>query len=237
MESLQNKIQNFEFSPEIYVYPTPRVYKPIINFSLKEVNFSQELNLYIHIPFCKQICSYCGYLKTLENVALQEEYVNSLIKEIQIYREILENKTIKTLHFGGGTPSLLNINQLKRIINTFLELNPELLRTAEEVSIETTPESVKPEKFLHFKELGINRVSLGIQSLNDIEIGLAARCNYNEVSKKAIESLRKIGVSNLVIDLMIGIEGQNVRSFENSVKELIKFKPETVELYALGMQP
>ena len=237
-KTLANQIHNFEFHPEIYVYPTPRTYEPITHFSLETVNFTQKINLYVHIPFCKQICAYCGYFKVVDSCGkLRAQYINALIKEIEMYREVLQNKTIKTLHFGGGTPSLLSTFELKKIIDVLLKINPNILKTAVEVSIEATPESVEVKKFSEYKKLGINRVSMGIQSLDNNEIKLCRRNNFSKVSIDAIKILRKVGFQNIVIDLMIGIEGQTVESFEATVKSLLKYRPETVELYAIGLMP
>lgn len=235
---LANRIKNFEFHPEVYVYPTPRTYEPISDFSLDEADFTSEINVYVHVPFCRQICTYCGYLKVVDSKGnLREKYVDSLTKEIELYRGILQGKTVKTLHFGGGTPSLLSTSEFEKIMNVLLDINPEILRTTDEVSIEATPESVEFEKFSGYVELGINRVSMGLQTLVDDEIKLCRRNNFSEVSINAIKSLRRVGIPNLVLDLMIGIEGQTVKSFEASVRSLLEYRPETVELYAVGLMP
>lgn len=237
-KTLTDQVKNFEFHPEVYVYPTPRTYRPISDFSLDEVDFTQDINVYVHIPFCKQICTYCGYLKVVDSKGnLKEQYVGALIKEMEMYREVLQNRTVKTLHFGGGTPSLLSSSELERIMNALLDINPNILSTADEISIEATPESVEFEKFSEYKRLGINRASMGLQTLVDSEIKLCQRNNSSEVSINAINILRKVGIPNLVLDLMIGIEGQTVESFEDSVRSLLKYKPETVELYAVGLMP
>jgi len=237
LNSLKEQIDSFQFHPEVYVYPTSRMYSKLNNFNLNNAEFTKEVNLYFHIPFCKQICSYCGYLKVIDSKNLREQYVTSLIKEIKMYKKILQNKVIKTVHFGGGTPSLLSSFDLKRIINTLLEINPFVLQTADEVSIEATPESVDFKKFKEYKKLGINRVSMGFQTLMNNEITLCQRKNKVTISLRAINILRKVGIQNIVVDLMIGIEGQTVKSFENSIKLLLKSKPETVELYAVGLMP
>ncbi len=236
--TLTKQVKNFEFNPEIYIYPTPRTYKPINNFTLDKVEFTQEINVYIHIPFCRQICTYCGYLKVVDSKEnLREQYVDALIKEIKMYEKTLQHKIIKTLHFGGGTPSLLTSSELKKIINVILEINPNFLNTADEVSIETTPELVEFKKFSEFKKIGINRVSMGVQTMLDNEIKLCKRNNFSEISVSAIKILREAEIPNLVLDLMIGIEGQTIESFIHSVKSLLEYKPETIELYAIGFMP
>lgn len=118
-----------------------------------------------------------------------------------------------------------------------MEINPGLLNTAREISIEATPESVEYEKFKRFQELGLNRVSIGIQTFDDGEIALSKRHNWAQISTDAIETLRKAGIPNVCCDLMYGIEGQTIESWQRSVNGLLEFKPETIELYALAVQP
>ena len=97
-KTLTNQINNFEFHPEVYVYPTPRMYEPVSNFSLGDVDFTKEINVYIHIPFCKQICSYCGYLKVVDSKEnLKGQYVNALIKEMKMYREIFSRSLLLSI--------------------------------------------------------------------------------------------------------------------------------------------
>lgn len=234
---IKQKIQQSEFCPEIYVYPTPRMYQPLKDFSLKDAEWTKDINLYVHIPFCKQICSYCGYLKTIDKEDLRTRYVGSIMREIGMYKNTLQDKNIKTLHFGGGTPSLLSDEELGNIINTISEINHGLITNADEISIEATPESVEYDKFFRYKKLGINRVSLGVQSMNAYEIGLSGRNNIPKISRTAIKTLKDIGIRNIVLDIMIGIDGQTVESFRESIEEIIALQPDTVELYALGMMP
>ncbi len=236
-KTLRERVEEFEFHPEVYLYPTPRMYGLLVHFALGDAIFTEEVNVYVHIPFCKQICSFCGYLKMIDSQNLRGEYVDAVVEEINLYQTILDGRKIKTLHFGGGTPSLLTPEELEQIITALRKINPAVLKTSEEVSIEATPESVEYDKFHRFKELGINRVSLGVQSFNNSEIALSKRKNLSDVSVRAIEILRKVGIPNIVIDLMIGIEGQTVKSFEESVTEALELRPETVELYALGLMP
>ncbi len=235
---LIEKVKNNEFWPEVYTYPTTRAYEPLNNFSLKKVKFSQDINLYAHIPFCKQICAYCGYLKIIDNSPIMKEtYVTCILKEIEMYKDIIKTKTIKTLHIWWGTPSLLSPEIIKKIITKVHTINPNLFKTALEISLEASPETVEYKRFLAYKKAGINRVSIGIQSLDDNEITLCGRKNTVQVSTKAIKTLQKIGFKNVVVDLMIGIQWQTVTSFTKSVQKLAKLQADTIELYALGMMP
>jgi len=237
VKTLAERIRDFEFHPEVYSYPTPRMYRALDGFSPADAEFTEEINVYVHIPFCRRICSFCGYMKTIDRQDLRSDYVEALVKEIALYKDMLRCRRVRTLHIGGGTPSLLSSRELETIFMALTKANPGLLDTSEEVSIEATPESVEKAKFEEYRKCGINRVSLGIQSFNGREIELANRCNLSGVSVKAIETLRETGIENIVIDLMIGIEGQTLHGFQNSIREALVVKPDTVQLYALGLMP
>lgn len=236
--NLAERVRNFEFVPYVHVYPSTRLFESVESFSLDDVIFSDDVNLYVHIPFCEQKCSFCPYLTIIGSSAdFQELYVDAVIKEIEMYRDILISKTVRTVNFGGGTPSLLTPSQFNRIMNILINIKPNLFETAEEVSIEATPESVELDKFRSFKNNGINRVSVGIQTLNDQEIKLSKRHNWENISVNALNTLRNVGIPNVCCDLMYGIEGQTFETWKSSVQGLLEFMPETIELYALAIRP
>ena len=234
---LSEKISDFEFQPEVYTYPTTRCYKKLDGFSIVQPEFTDEINVYVHIPFCRQICTFCGYLKTLNSDEMRKGYLSALIKEIEMYKEVLGTKKIITVDIGGGTPSLLQPEELGEIIDALKAANGNVLSTAKDVSIEATPESVEYEKFKEFKDLGINRVSIGVESFVDKEISLSGRHNSGSVSANAIKMLKEIGFNNVVCDLMAGVEGQTMETFSNSVNTMLDLGPDTVEIYALGIIP
>jgi oxygen-independent coproporphyrinogen III oxidase len=239
---LADRIEDQEYCPEIYIYPTPRMYEPLENFSFQGLDLTDQLNVYVHVPFCKQFCSFCGYFKTIYTESLQTQFVDAVVQEIEMRRENFEGKTVKTLHFGGGTPSLLSAVELDKIVQALVRVKPDILDTCLEVSIEATPESIEFEKFQGYHQAGINRVSMGVQSLVDAEVVLANRCVEQDRTSfqmlcDAFEALRNIGIPDVVIDLMIGIEGQTIESFEESIKMALALRPETVQLYALGIMP
>lgn len=241
-KSLAQRVAEWEFHPEIYIYPTPRMYSPLVDFSFADLELTKELNVYVHVPFCRQFCTFCGYFKTMYDEALQEQFVEAVIAEIRLRTPCLADKVVKTLHFGGGTPSLLTPGQLSRIVEALQAANPGLLETCLEVSIEATPESVERARFSGYRRAGINRVSMGVQSLVDAEVRLANRCLTLEkdaatLLAEAVGTLREVGIADVVVDLMIGIEGQTQASFTKTLRKTIALRPETVQLYALGVMP
>lgn len=241
-KSLEHRLADLEYIPEIYIYPTPRMYEPLSEFSPEGLELTPEINVYIHVPFCRQFCTFCGYFKTLYEESLQEQFVQGVIREIELRASALRGRKVNTLHFGGGTPSLLTPEQLGRMVAALQRVNPELLNTCVEVSIEATPESIERDKFAAYRQAGVQRVSLGVQSLVDEEVKLANRClapreSARDLLARAMDCLREVGFESLVIDLMIGIEGQTRDSFEVSLQRALELRPETVQLYALGVMP
>lgn len=238
MKTLKERLKESEFPAYVHTYPTNRLYEPVDNFSLDQLVLTNDVNIYLHIPFCEQKCAFCGYLTTIDGTGtFQDDYVASIIGEIEMYKRILKEKNFPTVHFGGGTPSLLTQNQLRKIFEKLKEINPNIIEHAEEVSIEATPESVEYEKFLTFRQLGVNRVSIGIESMNDKEVKLSKRHNFSDVLVRSMEILRELGIPNICCDLIYGLEGQTIESWIRSVEDLLKFKPETVEIYSLMVKP
>lgn len=242
IRGLSQRIAEWQFHPEIYIYPTPRMYRRLETFEFAQLELTQQLNVYVHVPFCRQFCTFCGYFKTIYDETLQERFVDAVVAEIELRRGCLEGKQVMTLHFGGGTPSLLTPHQMARIVSALRRANPSIPQGCLEVSIEATPESVEKEKFLGYRQVGINRVSMGVQSLVDEEVRLANRCVEPErdavtMLAQAVETLREVGIADVVVDLMIGIEGQTVATFQQTLRRALRLEPDTVQLYALGVMP
>ncbi len=232
MSILKHRILGSVSSPYVYSYPTTRSYEPLSGFSFAEAQFTRRLNVYIHIPFCEQLCTFCGYFTVLDrSSSFQERYVDAIVAEIGLHGKLLGESIIASVNFGGGTPSLLTGEQLGRIMRALIVANPRLPETAHEISIEATPESVEEEKFSAFHRSGINRVSIGVQSFNLNEIRKAGRHNSARNSTGAVKMLHEIGISNVCVDLMYGIEDQTFQSWKNSVQMTLALRPETVELY------
>ena len=217
--------------PFIYTYPTTRAYEVVRNFDISQIQYSEHINLYFHIPFCGQKCSFCGYLTTVLNKEEEyETYVDALIQEIKNATH-LHGRHISTINFGGGTPMMLSEQQLIKIMEQINISFPNFLSTATEISIEATPESICAEKTAILKSLGFNRISIGIQTLNAAEIKNIKRHNFSEQTQNAIEIVKSSGIKNLCCDLMYGLPGQDLESWEQTVLGLLEYRPQTIELY------
>ena len=182
-----------------------------------------ELELYLHIPFCVRKCAYCDFLSSSENGETIENYVEALISEIKAYQALSLNDTVVTIFLGGGTPSVLEGNQMERIFEALHEVF-EIAEDAE-ITVEANPGTVTPEKLSAYRKLGINRISFGLQSADNGELKLLGRIHTYEQFLESYEMARKAGFTNINIDLISAIPKQTVRSWEETLKRIIRLKP------------
>ena len=183
---------------------------------------SKAYSVYVHIPFCLKKCNYCDFL-SFPNSKDQEKYVEYLIKEISMYNL----SKIKTLYFGGGTPSLLSCENIKKIISS-LKVNRET-----EITIEVNPKTVDFEKLKNLRQIGINRISIGVQTFNDKFLKILGR-DHN--SQDAIECYRNSvlsGFDNISLDLIYSIPGQNISDLIKDLEILFKLSPHHFSIYSL----
>lgn len=193
----------------------------------------QDLGLYIHIPFCKTICVYCAFSTFANKAAQIDIYIDTLIKEIEAKSHNFPQHAIKTIYFGGGTPSILENNQLQKLLETI----PKHFDTAslEAIEIECNPESLTKEKIHAYQKLGITRISVGIQTLHDKSLWKIARPHNAEIALQALGNLNTAGFSNFGCDLIIGLPYQTLRSFQSEVKKILSFNPAHLSTYFLSL--
>ena len=193
----------------------------------------REGGLYINIPFCSNKCLYCDFYSGGVRIADWEKYISSLILELKERRSEISFSPI-TLYIGGGTPSLMPIEFLQYlIININKELGTEFWK---EITLEVNPEDVSVEKIINWKKLGINRISIGIQTLNNQELKNLGRIHTSETSITAIRNLKK-EFENISVDLMFGIPGQSVNSYKATLSTIIEMAPAHISSYALMLEP
>ncbi len=170
--------------------------------------------IYLHIPFCEHICSYCDFFVD-KNINQIDEYVNLLIKEIEIDNKINQEIEICSLYFGGGTPSLLTPIQFDKILNS---INSRFTISCNcEISIESNPTSLSPDKLLEYKSLGINRISCGVQSFNKHELGVLKRNHSPKKAIKALEEIKRAGIDNVNLDIIFSIPGQTLNTLKKTL--------------------
>ena len=183
----------------------------------------KEIGVYIHIPFCKQKCLYCDFVSFANKQELQKDYIQALKKEIQNWKN--DAYKIKTIYIGGGTPSYIDSNYISEIIN--------LVGNAPSITIELNPGTVTKEKLLVYKNAGINRLSIGLQSTNDTLLKQIGRIhNYNQFLE-TYNLARELGFNNINVDLMIGLPNQSIKDIKQSLEEVCKLNPEHISVYSL----
>ncbi len=186
--------------------------------------------IYIHIPFCKQRCRYCAfYSSTLYNI--REAYVDALCKELLMRKEYITGEPVGTIYLGGGTPSTLAIEQLKRICDTIYSNYP--IAEAPEVTIECNPDDLTPEFLEQLRSLPFNRISMGIQSFNDAQLKRLGRRHTAEAARQAVANARASGYSNISIDLMFALPGSSRAEWQETLDTAIALQPEHLSAYNL----
>lgn len=179
-------------------------------------------SIYIHIPFCKQKCLYCDFNSFDNKAELIEKYFEALIKEIKSYKI---NNELKTIYIGGGTPSFPNEKYIEKVLKE--------LPKANEITLELNPGTITQEKLLKYKEIGINRLSIGLQAIQDDILKEIGRIHTLKEFEEAFNLVRKVGFDNINVDLMHGLPNQTLEDFKESVDYLIKLNPEHISCYSL----
>lgn len=191
----------------------------------------KELGIYIHIPFCKRKCAYCDFISFSGHQKLIEPYINSLISEIKNYKIDKENYVIKTIYFGGGTPSFIDSKYIVEILDT-IKAKFNILENVE-ITIEVNPGTVDELKLKDYYNAGINRISFGLQSTRSELLKLVGRIHSYSSFLEAYNLARKIGFKNINIDLMIGLPVQILEDVQKDLERIIELKPEHISVYSL----
>jgi oxygen-independent coproporphyrinogen-3 oxidase len=196
---------------------------------------SQKLSLYFHIPFCLSKCYYCDFNSYAGLSWLIPQYVDTLEKEMQLYAKAIWQFEVKTIYFGGGTPSLLFRESISRILKTCSKVfntSPNL-----EVTLETNPGTVEQSFLTELKESGVNRLSLGVQSFSDNELRLLGRIHSANEAREAFFMARQAGFENINMDLLYALPRQAIGNWQNNLVEAIKLNPDHFSLYPLTLEP
>ena len=242
-EELARQIASNIRADYVYMYPPRQAYRPLAPALLtpavtKSLDNATNLNLYFHFPFCEQICAFCNlFAVSKAHDDLLDVYLCALVRELEYYAPLLAGKAISTIYLGGGTPSIFEPRHFARLFDIISDLLGVNVHNVPEVALEVSPSTVRADKFREFNELGINRVNLGFQSLDDKELSAIGRAYGSAIPRNAIEIVQNIGFRNVCVDLIYGLEGQDFRSWQASVDEVIEFGPPTVCAYALTLRP
>lgn len=198
-----------------------------------------ELGIYIHIPFCKQKCYYCDFISYPNQEEKQNQYIEKLRKEIEEKKEILQNHKITTIYIGGGTPSYIAIEQMEKILKTLKNCLNETIQKEKkelEITIEINPGTVNKEKLKRYREIGINRISIGLQTTKDVLLKKIGRIHTMKQFKQTYEWTKEVGFNNINIDLMIGLPEQSITDMKESLEEITKLEPTHISVYSLILE-
>lgn len=215
------------------------------NFNLfqeQKITFTKKSNhlagIYLHIPFCKQACNYCNFHFST-SLKLKDELIAAMLKEIQLHTKKTTHPTEKefceTIYFGGGTPSILSITDLKNILDA-LYTKFEIKKDAE-ITLEANPDDITAEKLQLWKKIGVNRLSVGVQSFLDSELIWMNRAHSSADSLRCIDEIKNAGFSDYSIDLIYGSPLLDNQDWSNTIDTVIDKKIPHISCYALTVEP
>ena len=169
-----------------------------------------EIGVYIHIPFCIKKCDYCDFISYSNKFEIQEEYINKLIEEIEDNRNLLENNKITTIYIGGGTPSAIKAELIKKVLKKIYETAKIENKEDIEITIEVNPGTVNKNNLQMYKDCGVNRLSIGLQSTNNRLLSEIGRIHDYEQFLNTYKLAKEAGFNNINVDLMLGLPNQSL---------------------------
>lgn len=190
--------------------------------------------IYIHIPFCRQKCHYCNFF-SIATEKYHTEFREALLKEIRLQKKYLENEQITSVYFGGGTPSLLSPDRIDEIISAIRQ--DYIVSEDAEITLEANPDDLNPGILKDFRNAGVNRLSIGIQSFYDDDLVYLNRIHTAKRASESLDEARKAGFSNISIDLIYGIPGLSDEKWTGNLKQAYESGVPHISAYALTVEP
>ncbi len=189
--------------------------------------------IYIHIPFCKQACSYCDFHFST-SLKYKDDIINGILQEIEIRSPKWQDLSFDTIYFGGGTPSIVDVSDLEKILQ---KLHQKFkIDSQAEITLEGNPDDFTAKKTKIFQQLGVNRLSIGIQSFHQEDLTKLNRSHNALQAERAIKTAQDIGFSNITIDLIYGIPGLTDDKWEQNIQKVLQFKIPHISAYALTVE-
>jgi len=189
--------------------------------------------LYIHIPFCAQACHYCDFHFST-NLRTRSEIVDAIRTELEIQRHYLAGESLATVYFGGGTPSLLEVAELKTIFSTIHQ--HFVVESSAEITLEANPDDLTPQRLESFRNLGVNRLSIGIQSFNDEVLKFLHRSHNAQTASQSVVNARREGFDNISVDLIYAIPGQHDQAWTENILQAVDLRPNHISSYSLTIE-
>ena len=191
----------------------------------------KNLQIYVHIPFCQSKCIYCDFYSMPDRLHQASEYVDALLIEAEARREEVKGEPITTVYVGGGTPSLLSEMLMKKLVIGLGRIFD--MSRVEEFTIEVNPDDVHVDYIRFLRSIGVNRVSMGVQSFRDEDLRLINRRHHAAQAISAVEAISAAGIENISIDLIYGIPGQSEEDWKKNVEKAISLKVNHISAYSL----
>jgi oxygen-independent coproporphyrinogen III oxidase len=187
-------------------------------------------SLYVHIPFCTRKCIYCDFY-SIETVSLMEGFLDALEKEIALSAGAGNGEIFDTLFFGGGTPSLLSVRQLERVMRSLR--SAFAIAPGAEITLEANPGTVSRETLSGYRSLGVNRLSIGVQSFDEQELRFLGRIHNADDAERSVSLARESGFDNVSIDLIYSLPGQSAEQWAGTLSRALALRPDHVSAYSL----
>ena len=189
--------------------------------------------VYVHIPFCKTLCSYCDFYRVIVS-DLKTDCINAIVKEISLRKDYLADETISTIYTGGGSPSLLSLNELEAIINQIYKCFS--VDEASEITIEANPDDINPEYLSGLRKMNVNRISLGIQSWRDADLKLMNRRHDSKQAEQALKNVIKAGFENISVDLIYGLPKTTIKDWKSNLDITFSYDIKHLSAYHLTIE-
>jgi len=188
---------------------------------------NKEIGIYVHIPFCKRKCDYCDFISYSNKENKVAEYIEAVKEEIELQK--IKSK-ITTIYIGGGTPSYIDSQYIKAIVE---EINKKIVSPEAEITIEVNPGTVTLEKLQDYKDAGINRLSIGLQTTQNELLKQIGRIHTYEQFLETYQMARQVGFKNINVDLMLGLPNQRIKDLKESLETVMELQPEHISVYSL----
>ncbi|MBB4189222.1 oxygen-independent coproporphyrinogen-3 oxidase [Sinorhizobium terangae] len=241
LDFLRTSISKKELPTYVYGYPSKRAYRAFpqplrITDVVEQASHSKHINIYVHIPFCRYRCTYCTlFLTTRQNQATRESYVARLAEHIARYGEYFGDREVVSIYFGGGTPTLLTQHQFSKLFAALDAAFPKRSRKCE-ITVESAPDTFDNNLLDCLKAIGVNRMSMGIQSMVPSELAHSGRPYSVETAEAGIKALTE-RFSHVNLDLIYGLRGQTRESWIFSLGRVLGYEPQTLSLYPVVVRP
>ena len=195
----------------------------------------KPLSIYVHIPFCKHKCMYCDFLSFDGETSTKKiEYINALMSEIRMYKPYADRYIVKTIYIGGGTPSFLDEAMIGNVLSTIKHIFK--IDRFPEITIEVNPGTIKYTDLIAYREYGINRLSIGLQSADDEILRLLGRIHNYDEFVEGFEAARRAGFENISVDAMSSLPGQDMHTMVDTLTRITELSPEHISVYSLQVE-